>query len=146
MDVLNLNLTPCFHVSLPHITGFDSIINHQGIQTTHHVIIIVIIVIITILTLCYFKIKHITLIFFYHACMLNTTQLLNITCTLIATSVIVRSLECITSYLLDWYLKTTPFPKLKIFHSHLSFNQIHSSVSRFCVSTLENLLSANPLI
>ena len=48
-------------------------------------------------------------------------------CTLVATSVIVRSLECITSYLLNWYLKTNPLPpKLKSFHSHLSFNQINN--------------------
>ena len=149
MDVLNLNLTPWSHVSFPYITSFDIKINDQRIQTTSshdHVVNIKIIFIIVILTLCYFKLKHISLIFFYHACMLNATKLLDITSTLVATSVIVWSLECITSYLLDWYLKTTPFPKLKSFHSRLSFNQIHIRVSHFCVCPLEILLSADPLI
>ena len=31
--VLNLNLSPYCHVSLPYITRFDIKINHQGIQT-----------------------------------------------------------------------------------------------------------------
>ena len=34
MDVLNLNLTPCYHMTLPYIMGFDIKMSHQRIQTT----------------------------------------------------------------------------------------------------------------
>ena len=60
---------------------------------THHVIIIVIVIIIAILNLCYSITSHTNpLLSHIHV---NTTKLLNMTCTLVATSVILRSLECI---------------------------------------------------
>ena len=77
MDVLSLSLTPCYHISLLYIMGFDIKINHQRIQTTcshahtHHVDINVIIVIIAMLTLCYSIMLHATLILLYHAFMLT---------------------------------------------------------------------------
>ena len=63
---------------------------------THHVVIIVII---AMLTLCASIMSHVTLFFFYHTSMLNITKLFNITCTLVATSVILRGLECTYSLL-----------------------------------------------
>ena len=57
----------------------------------HHVVIIVII---ATLTSCYSIMSHATLILFYHGIHVNTTKLLNITYTLVATNVILQSLKC----------------------------------------------------
>ena len=62
---------------------------------THHVVIIVLVVIIAMLTLCYSITSHVTLILFYHAFMLILHNSLIITCTLVVTSMILRSVECI---------------------------------------------------
>ena len=35
MDVLSLNLPPCYHISVPHIMVFDNKVSHQRIHTTH---------------------------------------------------------------------------------------------------------------
>ena len=98
--VLNLNLSPYCHVSLPCITRSDIKINYQSIQTarlhacTHHVVVIVINVIVAMLTLWYFIVSHATTIFFLSCIYVNTTKLLHIMCTLVVTSVILQSLEC----------------------------------------------------
>ena len=55
--------------------------------------IIVIIILIARLALCYPIMSHATLNLFYHVSML-TLESLNMTCTLVATSVILLSLEC----------------------------------------------------
>ena len=65
-------------------------------QHTHHVVIIIVIVIIIMSTLCYSITSHATLILLYHAFMSHTTRMnsFNTTCTLVATSVNLQSLEC----------------------------------------------------
>ena len=96
MNVLSLNLAPCYHISLPCIMGFDNKINHQRIQTTrshvsccHHC------------SYCHYcdvdfvLFRNVTC---YTNSMLshihiNTTLFLNTTCTLVATSVVLWSLE-----------------------------------------------------
>ena len=61
----------------------------------HHVVTIVSIVIIAMLTLCYSILVRATLKFlYYHASMLTLHNLLNITCTVVATGVILARLEC----------------------------------------------------
>ena len=50
------------------------------------------------LTLCYSIISHATLIPFLLCIHANTTKLLNTKCTLVATSMILRSLECARFY------------------------------------------------
>ena len=98
--VFSSNLPPCFHIFLSYITYFDIKIIHlikefKPHAHTHHVVIIVIIVIIAMLTLCYSVMSHVALILYYHVSMLTkTTCLLNITCTLVATGVILGGIEC----------------------------------------------------
>jgi hypothetical protein len=60
--------------------------NANHILAQHHVVIIIVIVIITMLTLCDSIMSYATQILFYHASMLTVHKLLNITCTLVATS------------------------------------------------------------
>ena len=100
-DVLNLNIPPYCHISLPCITCFDINIIPQRIQTTrshapccHH---------------ChdyhycrvdFVSFKYVTryinsLLSHIHV---NTTDLLNITCTLVATCMIIGRLECPCCY------------------------------------------------
>jgi hypothetical protein len=68
-----LNLPPCYYTFPSHIyiMRFDTKIIHQKIQPhtcMHHVVIITII---AMLTLCYSKMSHATLILYYHASMLT---------------------------------------------------------------------------
>ena len=84
------SLSPYRHITFQHIMGFDNIINHQGIQTTrlhasryHHC------------NYCHYC--EADYVLFHNAtCYINsllsrmhvnTTKFLNITCTLVATSV-----------------------------------------------------------
>ena len=95
--IFSVNLTPCCRVSLPYIMGFDININHQRIQTTrshasrcHHC------------NHCHYY--NVDFVLFHNVtCYIdslfsrfhvNTTKLPNITCTLVATSMILRGLEC----------------------------------------------------
>ena len=92
--MLSLNLLPCCHISLSYITGFDIGIIHRRIQTTgshsshcHH---------------CHYC--SVDFVLFYNvtcytnpllSCIhVNTTYLLNISCTLVATCMIIGRLEC----------------------------------------------------
>ena len=59
----------------------------------HGVVIIVIIVIIAGLTLCYSIMSHATLYLFFSCIPVKIVNLLNIACTLVATSVVLQSLE-----------------------------------------------------
>jgi hypothetical protein len=94
LDLLSLNLLPCCHISFPCIIYFDIKIIHQRIQTIgshasrcHH---------------CHYC--NVSFVLFYNVTYytnplfsyihVNTTYLLNITCTLVATCVIIRRLEC----------------------------------------------------
>jgi hypothetical protein len=63
----------------------------------HHVVIIVIIIIIAKLTLCHSIMSHATLIPYYQCIHVKTTKLIYMTCTLVATNVILFSLEFIQS-------------------------------------------------
>ena len=97
-DVFSLNLTPCYHVSLPYIRGFDININHQRNSITY-----------SNATRCHhcnnYHYCNVDFVLFHqdtcHTNSLlshihvNTTVFLNIMCTLVATSVILQSLECI---------------------------------------------------
>ena len=98
MGVLSLNIALYSHVVLPYIMGFDIKINHQRVHPTHsHVLgshhcnychhCNVDFVLIHNVT-CYTN----SPLYRIHV---NTTRLLNITFTLVVTSVILRSLECI---------------------------------------------------
>ena len=69
--MLNLNLTPHCHISLPYIMGIDITINHQRIQTTR-----------SHTTPSSSIIIHV-----------NTTYVIDITCVVVATSVILWGLE-----------------------------------------------------
>ena len=76
-DVLSLNLTPCYHISLPYILWvFDNNVNHQRIQTTrlhasrcHHCNYCHYCNIDCID--CYSIMSHAILLLFYHAFMLT---------------------------------------------------------------------------
>jgi hypothetical protein len=70
MDAFSLNFPPCCHISPPYIMGFHNK-EFKPHDRTHHDVIIVIIVIIVMLTLCYSKMSHATLILYYHAFMLT---------------------------------------------------------------------------
>ena len=61
----------------------------------HYNVIVVMIVIPVILTLCYSIMSHDTLIIYYHASMMTLQMLFNITCTLVATYMILGRVECI---------------------------------------------------
>ena len=83
----------CCRISLPYITGFDIKIIHQRIQTTclsdyHHYCSIDIVLFHNVT--CYINnlLSHI---------LVNSTDLLNITCTLIAPGLIWGRLECINN-------------------------------------------------
>ena len=109
MDDLSFNLTPC-HVSLPYIMGFDIKINHQWIQTT------------CLPTSCchqcnYCRYYIFDFVLFHNVtCYTNslssrihvtTTWLFNIMCTLVATNVVLWSLECISSkgFTKEWLMR-----------------------------------------
>ena len=99
MDVLSLNLPPCCHISFPYITSLDIKTIHQWIQTTclhvasrchhHH----------------YCHQCNVDFMLFHNiTCYTNSllsrihgniAYLLNITCTLVATSMILGRLESI---------------------------------------------------
>ena len=95
MDVLCLHLPLCCHISLPHITCFDIKIIPKKFKPhvrTHHILIIVLI---AMLTLSYSIMSHAynnSLLSHIHV---NSTNLINITCTLVATSMKLERLECI---------------------------------------------------
>ena len=77
--------------------GFFDIKNlHQRIHT-HHVVIIVIIAVIVIINVEFvlFHMSHATLLLYYHASMLTLQTFFNITCTLVATGMILGRLHCI---------------------------------------------------
>ena len=97
MYILYLNLPPCCHISLSYITNFDIRVIHQEFKPhacTHHVVIIVINVINAMLILCYSIMSHATLILFLSCIQINTIYLLNITCTLVATCMLLGRLDC----------------------------------------------------
>jgi hypothetical protein len=99
MDDLNSNLLPCWHITLPYITGFDIKAIHQRTQTTrshashcHHSIYCHYCNLDFVLfhnVKCYTK----SLLSCIHA---NNTYLLNIACTSVSTCVILRRLVCTT--------------------------------------------------
>ena len=66
-------------------------------KNSNHVYHIVIIVNIAMLTLYYSIMSHVTPILYYHAFMLNIAHLLNVTCTLVTTCMILGGLECTQS-------------------------------------------------
>ena len=91
--MLNLHLPHCSHISIPYIMGFDIKNLHQRTHT-HHVVIFVIIVIINV-EFALFHMSHTALILYYHASMLTLQTFFNITCTLVATGMILGRLHCI---------------------------------------------------
>jgi hypothetical protein len=77
---------------------FWLVVIHQRIQTTcstHHIVITVLVIIIVLLTLCYSIMSHIRLVLYYHASMSALHTSLIIMCTLVATCMLLRRLECI---------------------------------------------------
>ena len=91
--MLSLNLPPCCHGFLPYITGLVlkwSAKEFKPNAHMHHVVIIIF----TKLTLCYSIISHATLLLYHHTPMLTLHYLYNITCTLVATGVILGRWEC----------------------------------------------------
>ena len=80
MDVLNLNLPPCCHISLPYMTCFNIESNHQR-NSNHMLTHIIIIVITALLTSCYSRMSHAKLILYYRSSML-TLQTSVISCAL----------------------------------------------------------------
>ena len=103
MNVLILHLPPCCYISLSYIMGFDIKINHRRTQTTHsHA---------SYSYDCnycdYHNIDH--ALFHNVTCYtnpplshfhVNTANLLNTTCTLVATRMILGRLECSTHIML----------------------------------------------
>ena len=91
MDVLSLNLLPCCHISLSYTMHFDIKVIHQISQTTQ-----------SHTSCCHYcnvdfmLLHNITCYTKYSlSCIhVNTTTILNITCTLVATSMILGRLEC----------------------------------------------------
>ena len=115
-----LNLPPCCQVSLPYIMGFDIEINRQKIQTTnshascgHHYNYCHY----YMLTLCYCMMSRATFILFLSCIHANTTQVVNILCTLVATSVILWSLKCVIMFL--------KFPQKKMSKSKARRNLVY---------------------
>ena len=97
MAVLSFNLLPYCHISFPYITCFDIKLIHQRIQTTPpHA---------SRCHCCHYC--NVDLVLFHNvpcytnpllSCIhVNTIYLLNITCILVATSMILGRLECIIS-------------------------------------------------
>ena len=91
--MLSLNLPPCYHISLPHIMGFYIKIIHQRIQTTrlhtprcHRYFCNVDFVL-------FHNVTHYTnsLLSHFHV---NTTDLFNNICTLVAAGEVLGRLEC----------------------------------------------------
>ena len=103
--MLGLSLPPCCHTSLSYITLFDVEITHQRIQTTrshvsggHHCHYCVVDFPLLHNATCYTS----SLLSCIHV---NVVDLLNITCTLVASSMMLRRLECTST-------RPTP-PRLK---------------------------------
>ena len=91
--MLILNLPLCCHISLAYIWGLalgESTKEFTPHTCTHHVVIIVIII--AMLTFCYSIMSYTTLILYYHAYMLTLRA--SLTCTLVATYVMLGRLEC----------------------------------------------------
>ena len=114
----NVNLYPCCHMFPSHILWVLTLEQRTKVfkphAHMHHIGINFIIMIIALLTLYYSTTSHATLVLCYHACMhVNTTYLLNITCTLVATCVMLGRLDC-TSRTLFAYAYCGPYKQHKV--------------------------------
>ena len=96
-DALSLDIPPCCHISLPYITSFDTKIIHQRIQNQMLACITLLSLKLLSLLQCWlFLLCPNATCYTYSllACIhVDTKNLLNITCFLIATCVIIRKVK-----------------------------------------------------
>ena len=78
---------------------------------THHIIVIVNIVIIATMSLCHSLMSHATLILYLSRIHANTVHFLNVMCTLVATYVILESLE-FTLDIIHYFKKTMSWAEI----------------------------------
>ena len=123
--MLSLNIPRCCHISISYVKGFDIEIIHQGIQITcshtsyHH----------------HFHYCNVSFVSFPNvtcytnsllSCIhVNTTYLLNVTCTLVATCMILRRIKCSARWVPNptWghvhlphpFQSSYEYPRVKIF-------------------------------
>ena len=100
MCSISSSLLVCCHISLSYITGFDHW-NNPSKKSNHASVRIHIVIIVTVamLTLWYFIIVTQWLCagdFLLSCIHVNTTDLFSVTCTLVATDVILGRLECVS--------------------------------------------------
>ena len=131
-DVLNLNLPPYYHISLPYVMGFDIKVIHQRIKTTH-----------SYASHCHYS--NVDFVLFHNvtcynnsllSCIhVNTTCLLNITSTLVAIGVLLGRLECSLGHTkLDIYLVYTSFLTRLIFVDQIPLDLHNITQLMSCVN------------